>query len=228
MKKYLLLLLLLPCLAQAQTRPSNQNLFDTIPFIPEHTTERLELFKKQPITKGGIIFLGNSITEMGNWPKLLNDTTVLNRGIGGDITYGVLKRIDDVIVRQPKKLFILLGINDIGKDIPDSVIAYNYFTIIKRVKGGSPGTKIYVQSILPLNPTLKGFPQHYDKAEHIPRVNVMLKARAVSLGYTYINLHPLFLDKQNRLDAKYTLEGLHLKPKAYVVWVGYLKKMKYL
>ncbi|MFD0764308.1 GDSL-type esterase/lipase family protein [Mucilaginibacter lutimaris] len=228
MKNYLLLLLLLPCLAQAQTRPSNQNLFDTIPFIPEHTTERLELFKKQPITKGGIIFLGNSITEMGNWPKLLNDTNVLNRGIGGDITYGVLKRIDDVIARQPKKLFILLGINDIGKDIPDSVIAYNYFKIIKRVKAGSPGTKIYVESILPLNPTLKGFPQHYDKAEHIPRVNAMLKAQAASLGYTYINLQPLFLNKQNRLDAKYTLEGLHLKPEAYVVWVDYLKKMKYL
>ena len=226
--KYILLLLMLPVFAQAQTRPSNQNLFDTIPFIPDHTTDRLEQFKKQPITKGGIIFLGNSITEMGNWAKLLNDTTVVNRGIGGDITYGVLRRLDDVIIRQPKKLFILLGINDIGKDIPDSVIAYNYFKIIKRVKAGSPATRIFVQSILPLNPTVKNFPQHYDKAEHIPRVNAMLKAQAASMGYTYINLHPLFLDKQNRLDAGYTFEGLHLKPEAYVVWVAYLKKMKYL
>ena len=228
MKKYLLLLLLLPAFARAQTRPSNQNLFDTIPFIPEHTTQRLEQFKKQPVTQRGIIFLGNSITEMGNWAGLLNDTTVLNRGIGGDITYGVLKRIDDVIIRQPKKLFILLGINDIGKDIPDSVIAYNYFKIISKIKAGSPTTKIYVQSILPINPTMKNFPQHYDKAEHIPRVNAMLKTKAATLGYTYINLHPLFVDKQNRLDAKYTIEGLHLKPEAYIVWVDYLKKMKYL
>ncbi|MBB5394043.1 GDSL-type esterase/lipase family protein [Mucilaginibacter sp. AK015] len=228
MKKYLLLLLLLPAFAHAQIRPSNQNLFDTIPFIPDHTTERLEFFKKQPITKGGTIFLGNSITEMGNWAKLLNDTTILNRGIGGDITYGVLKRLDDIIARQPKKLFILLGINDIGKDIPDSVIAYNYFKIIKQVKAKSPVTQIYVQSILPINPTIKNFPQHYDKGEHIPRVNAMLKAQAASLGYTYINLQPLFTDAQNRLDAKYTFEGLHLKPEAYVVWVAYLKKMKYL
>lgn len=228
MKKCFLLLLLLPSLALAQTRPSNQNLFDTIPFIPEHTIQRLEEFKKQPLTQGGIIFLGNSITEMGNWAKLLNDTTVVNSGIGGDITYGVLKRIDDVIIRHPKKLFILLGINDIGKDIPDSVIAYNYYKIIKRVKSGSPATKIYVQSILPLNTTIKNFPQHYDKAEHIPLVNAMLKAQAARLGYIYINLHPIFLDKQNRLNAKYTYEGLHLKPEAYVVWVNYLKKMKYL
>ncbi|MDB5128718.1 GDSL-type esterase/lipase family protein [Mucilaginibacter sp.] len=226
--KYILLLLLLPVFAFAQKRPSNQSLFDTIPFIPNHTIERLEVFKKQPVIKGGIIFLGNSITEMGNWTKLLNDTTVVNRGIGGDITYGVLKRLDDIINRQPKKLFILLGINDIGKDIPDSVITYNYFKIIKQVKEKSPATTIYVQSILPLNPTIKNFPQHYDKGEHIPRVNAMLKENAISMGYTYINLQPLFVDAQNRLDAKYTYEGLHLKPEAYTVWVAYLKKMKYL
>ena len=226
--KYILVLLLLPAFALAQKRPTNQNLFDTIPFIPDHTTDRLAQFAKQPVTQGGIIFLGNSITEMGNWPKLLNDTTVLNRGIGGDITFGVLKRLDDITNRHPKKLFILLGINDIGKDIPDSVIAYNYFKIIKQIKEKSPVTKIYVQSILPLNPTLNNFPQHYDKGEHIPRVNTMLKANAAIMGYTYINLQPLFVDAQNMLYAKYTYEGLHLKPEAYVVWVAYLKKMKYL
>jgi lysophospholipase L1-like esterase len=226
--KYILLLLMLPVFALAQTKPTNQNLFDTIPFLPEHTTERLELFEKQPITQGGIIFLGNSITEGGNWAKLLNDTTVLNRGIGGDITFGVLKRLNDVINRHPKKLFILLGINDIGKDIPDSVIAYNYAKIVSRVHAGSPATKIFVQSILPLNPTHKNFPQHYDKAEHIPRVNKMLETAAKASNYTYINLTPLFLDKNNHLADEYTWEGLHLKPAAYEVWVAYLKKMKYL
>jgi hypothetical protein len=52
-----------------------------------------------------------------------------------------------------------------------------------------------------INPTIKNFPQHYDKGEHIPRVNAMLKANAAIMGYTYINLHPLFVDAQNRLDA---------------------------
>lgn len=226
--KYILLLLLLPVFALGQQIPTNQNLFDTIPFIPEHTPERIALFKKQPLTKGGIIFLGNSITEAGNWAKLLNDTTVLNRGIGGDITFGVLKRLDDITDRQPKKLFILLGINDIGKDIPDSVIAFNYAKIVKQVHAKSPGTKIFVQSILPLNTIHAKFPQHYDKAEHIPRVNKMLQNQAKALDYTYIELTPLFIDKDNRLRNELTWEGLHLKPEAYVIWVDYLKKMKYL
>lgn len=226
--KYFFLLLLLPFMACAQKTPTNQKLFDTIPFIPEHTPDRIAIFKKQPIVKGVTIFLGNSITEMGNWGKLLNDTTVLNRGIGGDITYGLLKRLDDITDREPKKLFMLIGINDIGKDIPDSVIAYNYFKAIKQIHAKSPGTKIYVQSILPLNTLHKNFPQHYDKAQHIPIVNAMLKANAKAMDYTYITLTPLFIDSNGRLKDEYTYEGLHLKPEAYVIWVDYLKKMKYL
>ncbi|WP_374949036.1 GDSL-type esterase/lipase family protein [Mucilaginibacter sp.] len=226
--KYLLLLLLLPSFVLAQKKPTNQNLFDTIPFIPDHTTQRLAEFAKQPVTRGGIIFLGNSITEMGNWPTLLNDTTVLNRGIGGDITFGVLKRLDDITNRQPKKLFILLGINDIGKDIPDSVIAYNYFKIIRQVHAKSPASKIFVQSILPVNAKHASFPQHYDKGEHIPRVNKMLEENAKALSYTYINIATLLLNAQKEIADEYTIEGLHLKPAAYQVWVAYLKKMNYL
>ncbi|MBK0378657.1 GDSL-type esterase/lipase family protein [Mucilaginibacter segetis] len=226
--KYLMFFVLLPFFAVAQDHPTHQNLYDTIPFIPEHTVDRLQFFSKQPMTHGGIIFFGNSITEGGNWQKLLNDTTVLNRGIGGDITFGALRRLDDVTNRQPDKLFILLGINDIGKDIPDSVIADNMFKIVKRVHQKSPATKIYVQSVLPINPAIQGFPQHYDKAEHIPLVNHLLQKNATALNYTYIDLGPVFMDANHRMDKKYTVEGLHLRQAGYEVWVNYLKKMKYL
>src|SRR5271168_325844 len=113
--KYFFLVLLFPLVTQAQS-VTNQNLFDTVPFIPEHTPQRLAQFAREPIIPGRIIFLGNSITEMGDWKKVLNDSTVINRGIGGDITYGVLKRLKDITDRSPSEVFILLGINDIGKD----------------------------------------------------------------------------------------------------------------
>ena len=66
--KYLFFILLFPLAVQAQI-VTNQRLFDTIPFIPEHTPQRLAQFAKEPIVTGKIIFLGNSITEMGNWKK---------------------------------------------------------------------------------------------------------------------------------------------------------------
>ena len=225
--KYLLIFLLFPLAVRAQS-VTNQNITDTTPFIPEHRQPRLDQFKKEPVITGKVIFLGNSITEMGNWKKVLNDTTVINRGIGGDITYGVLKRLKDITDRYPSKLFILLGINDIGKDIPDVVIADNYLKIVREVHSKCPETKIYVQSVLPVNSTLPHFPQHYDKEEHVLAVNKLLKANSIAGTYTYVDIFHLFVDADQRLDSRYTYEGLHLKPPAYEIWAAYLKAQRYL
>lgn len=225
--KYLFIFLLFPIVGRAQS-VTNQNISDTTPFIPEHRQPRLDQFAREPVVAGRTIFLGNSITEMGNWKKVLNDTTVINRGIGGDITYGVLSRLNDITDRKPSKLFILLGINDIGKDIPDVVIADNYLKIVKEIHAKSPQTKIYVQSILPVNSTMPHFPQHYDKQEHVLAVNKMLRANAKIGDYTFIDIFHLFVDANQRLDSRYTYEGLHLRPEAYPIWVAYLKKQGYL
>jgi lysophospholipase L1-like esterase len=218
---------LLLCLS-ATAQLTNERIYDTIGFIPEHYPQRIAKFQSEPIVTGRIIFLGNSITEIGPWAKLTGDTTVVNRGIGGDITYGVLKRLDDVIARRPAKVFLLIGINDIGKDIPDTVIADNIRKIVAAILQGSPSTKIYVQSLLPLNPEVKNFPQHYNKEERVLKVNAMLPHVLASLHCTYVNIFPLLLDDKQRLDAQYTLDGLHVNQKGYVIWVDYLKKQGYL
>lgn len=218
------LLFLFPLLIHAQSTVTNQRLFDTIPFVPDHYPRRIAQFEKEPVVTGKIIFLGNSITEGGKWAELTGDPTVINRGISGDITFGVLKRMRDITRRQPSKLFILIGINDIGKDIPDAVIADNYRKIIREVQTQSPATKIYVQSILPVNPDYPGFPQHYDKQAHVVHTNQLLRQVAKSMHCRFVNIAPLFMDSQKRMDKKYTIDGLHLNTAGYQKWVTYLKK----
>jgi lysophospholipase L1-like esterase len=228
LKSLLFICLLLPVLSYSQV--TNERLFDTVGFIPEHYPQRIAVFEKEPLETGHIIFLGNSITEMGNWKQLMNDTTILNRGISGDITFGVLKRLDDVIKRQPSKLFLLIGINDIGKDIPDAVIADNIRKIVMRAQAESAATKIYVESIMPVNPDILNFPQHYDKQQHIIGTNKLIKKVTTQLHVPYVNIHDLFTDKQGRLDAKYTADGLHLTATGggYEKWIAYLRKQGYL
>jgi len=228
LKSLLFVGLLLPVFCFSQV--TNEHLFDTTGFMESHYIQRKAMFEHQPIVTGRIIFLGNSITEMGKWEKLLNDTTVINRGIGGDITFGVLDRLDDIIKRKPSKVFLLIGINDIGKDIPDAVIADNIRKIVMRLQQGTPSTKIYVESIMPVNPDLPNFPQHYDKQAHILATNKLIKKVATELQIPYVNIHDLFTDKQGRMDAKYTFEGLHLTPNGggYQKWIAYLKKLGYL
>jgi len=225
--KYLFLLMLLPFAALAQ-KVTNQRVYDTIPFIPEHTPVRIAKFEKEPIVTGRVIFLGNSITEMGDWKKATGDTTVINRGIGGDITYGILKRLKDITDRQPSKVFLLVGINDIGKDIPDAVIADNDLKIVREIHSKCPQTQIYVESVLPVNSTMPNFPQHYDKEEHVLALNKLLQANAATGGYIYVDIFHLFVDADGRLQSQLTYEGLHVRPPAYVIWVDYLKKMGYL
>ena len=225
-----ILFLFMVSAATAQDLHSDINIFDTIPFIPEHGRELRAKYAAQPTTTGRTIFLGNSITEAGDWKTLTGDTTVLNRGIGGDITYGILDRLDEVIRHQPKKVFLLIGINDIGKDIPDPVSVSNILKIAARLKAGSPATQLYIQSVLPLNPDVPRFPQHYDKQDHVLRVNKLLKEACANNGLTFVNIHDLFTDKKGRLDASLTGDGLHLKPggEGYVKWVAYLRSKKLL
>jgi lysophospholipase L1-like esterase len=202
-----------------------QRTWDTIPNLPVHYRAFYEKFKKEPVTKGRVMFLGNSNTEGGDWRKLLKDSTIINHGISGDITFGILHRMEAVLRQQPSKLFLLIGINDISKNIPDEVIMENIFSIVSRIKRGSPKTKIFVQSILPTNSTIPAFPKNYNKDDHVVIVNAQLQKYADRLGYTFIDLYSGFLNQEGQLDAKYSTDGLHLNAAGYLRWVDILKKL---
>lgn len=187
-----------------------------------------ELFEYYRHKKSDIVFLGNSITDYNEWSELLQLPNARNRGISGDITFGVLERLQEIIDGQPSKIFILIGINDISRNIPDEVIIANYKKIISRIKKGTPRTEIFVQSILPVNNTFTKYPNHYNKDEHIQAVNTAIKQLSEKEGATFINIHDAFLDSEGRLDSKYTYEGLHLNGEGYKLWAKILKEGKFL
>lgn len=228
MKNCLICLGLLISSLSTTAQVTTQRLYDTLPNMQEHYAKRVAQFEKEAVVTGQTIFLGNSITEGGSWAELTGDQGVINRGISGDITYTVLKRLDDIIKRKPSKLFILIGINDISKDIPEAVIADNCRKIVQRIKMKSPETRIFLQSVLPINPTYPGFPQHYDKENQVIRTNELLREVAASTQSRFINLYPLFLDDQQHLEKKFTYDGLHLNRKGYEIWSNFLKQNGFL
>ncbi len=185
---------------------------------------RWEFFKSYPNSKKDIIFVGNSITQGIDWAELLQNNHARNRGISGDITYGVLERLREITEGQPAKVFVLIGINDIEHNIPDSLIVNNYRRIIRQIKAESPRTKIYFHTLLPVNNEFTQFKKHYNKDEHIAFVNTELKKIAAEENITLIDLHPHFLDASQKLDKRYTVDGLHLNAEGYKVWAGILKQ----
>jgi lysophospholipase L1-like esterase len=189
---------------------------------------RYDLFQKLTDKKVDIVFLGNSITERGDWNELLPGKRVANRGIGGDNSFGVLARLDGVIAQRPSQVFLMIGINDLGRGLPVEVIVNNYRRILGRLRAGLPGTRIYLQSTLPLNESLLKYDYLKGKNVKVKQLNEEVKKLAAEYGGTFINLHEALADAQGELKKEYTVDGIHLKTEAYLAWVGYLRKKNFL
>lgn len=190
--------------------------------------QRMDLYESIPAQKHDVVFLGNSITERGEWQELIPGKTVANRGIGGDNTFGVLARLDNVIALRPRKIFLLIGINDTGRGLPVDVIFENYIKIVDRLKKALPRTAIYAQSVLPLNEDLLKYDYLKGKRERIVELNEQIRQLARSAGIVYVDLHEVFADDKGALKAEYTTDGIHLNPDAYIPWVNFLKRKKFL
>jgi len=210
------------------TWPLAAQQWDTIPRLPDHYKKRVALFEKEKVKEGSDVFLGNSITEGGDWKKLMNDSTAVNRGIGGDITFGLLQRLHQVVKIKPARLFLLIGINDLSKGIPEDVVLENIFLLVMEIKKQSPATQIFVQSILPVNPSFKNFPKGYNLQEAVNTVNTQLSKIEARFGYTYVDLYNQFTDANGLLRSELSTDGLHLNAAGYAHWVRVLKEKEIL
>ena len=177
-------------------------------------------FKKDPLQKGDIVFLGNSITQGGgNWNHRFNHSNIKNRGIGGDVTDGVLARLDEIIFFKPKAVFLLIGINDLWNVSPNipkfEYIGNNIIEIAKRIKQKSGKTKVYVQTILPIKKKIF--------KEPIKNINLMIKKNQDINVFEIIDLYSAFVDEQGLIKSDLTTDGVHLNEVGYQVWVDYVK-----
>ncbi len=191
----------------------------------EHYYERVALFVGTPDTENEIIFLGNSITESGDWKGLFKGINVVNRGISGDVTLGILNRLDEVVSSKPSKTFLLIGINDLARGKSVAHVTQNIEEITKRIKTASPNTQLYLQSVLPVNPKVGNrFKGHKSKQSMVLQVNDQIIAIAKKNNVTFIDLHKQFRNSKGVLKPKYTHDGLHLNQKGYRRWKRYIAK----
>ncbi len=179
---------------------------------------RATLFDELPIGKKDIVMLGNSLTDGCEFNELLGNRHIKNRGIVGDIVQGLIDRIDPIIKGQPRKLFIMSGVNDISHDVDADSIARAMEKLIVMVKKGSPRTKIYLQSLLPFNNDVREWKLLKGREHVVVEANLLFEQVARRQGVQWINLYPLFADENGRLRADLTNDGLHLMGKGYLIW----------
>ena len=186
--------------------------------------QRASLFEKLSVNAKDIIFLGNSITNGAEWAELFQNKRVKNRGISGDICQGVYDRLTPISAGKPSKIFLMIGINDMARGTSIDSIADATLKIIKKIQSESPRTRIYLQSILPVNDSFGMFQGHMKRKADIKPLNGKLEQLSKTEKITFIDLYSHFVIPDTEfMNPAYTNDGLHLTGEGYLKWVEIMK-----
>ncbi|MBN2790012.1 MAG: GDSL family lipase [Candidatus Delongbacteria bacterium] len=170
--------------------------------------ENFMLFNKQ----ADIVMLGNSITAGIDWNELLERKDIVNRGINGDITEGMLSRMESVLKVKPKACFFLGGINDLTRRLPTEEIIANIKEIMNILLKNE--IKPVLQSVIYNNGM---YYSHEHNNPLVTKINAELKKYAEEKEILFLDLNKV-LSENNLLKPEYTHDGLHLNAEGYVVW----------
>ena len=189
-----------------------------------YATSKREAFREMTtmLPKGGIVLLGDSLTEIGPWTELLPGKRIRNRGISGDTTSGLIHRLEEISDAQPEQIFLLIGINDLKARVPPDEIAANYARILDQLQAGCPSATIYPQSLLPTHNDLFG--ANYEDVENL---NDVIAELAETRNLSYLNLYPHFTIYGNQPNPDYFSDGLHLTINGYLCWAKLLRPHLY-
>lgn len=190
----------------------------------EYWEQKVSLFDTLPVYSNDIVFVGNSITDGGHFNELFEMDNVKNRGIRSDAINGVKKRISQVTKGHPKKIFLLIGINDVAQNLTVSELAKRYESLVQTIRRESPESKLYVQSVMPVNNTFKRYKTLFGKENTILAFNREIQKIAEQNDAVYLDLWPFLADSKGQLKKEFTNDGLHLKGAGYKAWVKGIEK----
>ena len=179
------------------------------------------------IVEPDILFIGDSIVEYYPLQELFgNAKTIVNRGIRGYQTGLLLENLDAHLYGGAvDKIVLLIGTNDIGKDVPVNEALNNLEAIIQSIARDYPLTEMKLLSILPVN---EG--EEYKQTVYI-RTNEKIQEwnqayKELASAYMQVEFVPVFdnlTDQADQLKKEYTTDGLHLSVTGYQVLTKALK-----
>src|SRR5207248_8209738 len=75
---------------------------------------------------GRIAMVGDSLTELVDWRGIFPDEDIANYGISGDTVDGALARVPAILKSNARKVFVMIGINDLRRGRSVSWIISRY------------------------------------------------------------------------------------------------------
>jgi len=167
-----------------------------------------------------VVMVGDSLTDGAEWREMFPGVAVVNRGVDGDTTAGVLRRMEGITSARARKAFVMIGINDFKDGRSVDAVFQDYRDIVSRLNEG--GMKVFVQSTLLCNEA---------KAEWISCASIQGKIRELnrrlaglaSARVTFIDINA-GLAGAGGLKPELTYDGVHLNGEGYRVWRDAISK----
>ena len=167
-------------------------------------------------SQGAIVFLGDSITQGwgDDFQGFFGDLKVVNRGISGDTSRGLLLRLPgDVLALNPKAVVIMVGANDLAEKANGETVFNNVKLIVDRLKKHDKSVHIIVCETFPCAP------DDYRPVGEIRRINTLYaktwdKDSRVTLAKTY----RLFAGSDGASLPKLLPDRVHPNIRGYAVW----------
>lgn len=187
----------------------------------KHYADRVGFFEKNPsVDSTKIVMLGNSLTEFGkDWNVRLGITNSCNYGIMGDNARGILNRLCQITPYHPKAIFLMVGINDIYPKLSAQSLFGKCRSVIDSIRVQTPSSRLYVQSILPVNESFHRWKTLEGQSEKIVKTNALLKEYCANIGITYIDVYSrLVIPGTTVLPRSLTADGLHVNESGYAIW----------
>jgi lysophospholipase L1-like esterase len=208
--------------ATAQTEPVSQSASDHVALMRtrwgDHYADLLTRFIEElpTIVPGGVVFLGDSITEGFPLDEAFPGQNVINRGIGGDRIQGVIERLGVCVeALAPRRVYLMIGVNDLwwSDERRPEVLEVGYARLLDEIARRAPETELIVLSILPMG-------DRSDECnETIRDMNARIQALAEARDLEYVDLHPLFAGQDGKMLAELTTDGVHLSLDGYEAWL---------
>lgn len=187
---------------------------------------KIEKIERYTYNKESIVFLGDSITSRCDLNKYFSNYNVYNSGIAGNMTKDILDNMENrVFVYNPTKVFILIGTNDlVYSGLDNDGIKNNIEEIINKIYEKNSNTKIYLESIYPVNNSLNKEIVETRTNDNIKDLNNKIEKICNNNKCTYINMYDNLTDKNGNMKRIYTVDGLHLNKIGYKVVASKLTK----
>lgn len=194
-----------------QTGPVSADYFDDAVFIGDSVTVKLQYYN-------------NTTAALGKATFLCIGSYSVTHAIHGtlDLTFRgkVMPPEDAVAACKAKKVFIMLGMNDIGYVPMDECMA-NWATLIKNIRAKNPKIQIFIQSGTPIY--IGGQTGSLTNAK-MDEYNINLKKFAKANDCRYIDVATPMKDVNNGLKLEYCSDNyVHMSDAGCELWAVTLK-----